>query len=257
MPYFMTPEQKAAIAAAAKAQNEGAAEVEANADEVAPEPIEGAQAAEADEVEPSQPDYEALLKAETERADAAEKAAAELAFKQRDTRRKGKEEIESEAEDDDKPMTRAEARAFLNQQGQTLQKAAQETAALGVARANTATEAEAQAALMFYKTRVVPTGNLEDDVLFAIGGINRKRTVAKATELARALRSKETALHSTAVVHRDTAPGTEPKLSPQDATAIKQSGMVWDGRQRVYKKPLGNGAKHLFYDPKAKRRWTA
>lgn len=255
----MTPEQKAAIAAAAEAAKKGknAEAEEANADEVAAEPIEGTEAAEADEHEPSQPDYEALLKAEKERADAAEKAAAELAFKSRDTRRKNKEETESEEENDDKPMTRAEARAFLAQQGQSLQKSAQEMAALGIARSNTATEAEAQAALLFYKTRVVPTGNLEDDVLFAIGGINRKRTVAKATELARALRSKETALHSTAIVHREGGSVNEPKLTAQDAQAIKQSGMAWDGRGRVYKKPLGNGAKHLFYDPKSKRRWVA
>lgn len=253
----MTPEEKAAIAAAGKAGNgkEVAKPEEANADEVAPEPIAGTDAAEADSEDHSQPDYEALLKAERERADAAEAAAADLAYKARRGKREERGE-EPEAEDDDKPMTRAEAREFMAQQSATLQKNAQETAALQIARANTATEAEAQAAVLFYKTRVTPTGNLEDDVLFAIGGLNRKRSTGKAVELARALKSKDTALHSTSVVHRSTGVAGEPKISAQDAAAIKQSGMVWDGKLRAYKKPLGNGAKSLFYDPISKRRWT-
>lgn len=259
----MTEKEKAAIAAAkAEAdQKKADAEKEANAEEDVAEPIEGAADANADgetEIDPLQPDYEAIAKAEKDRADAAEKAMADLAFKTRDGKRKKKdEEGDEEEEDDDKPLTRREAREFMTQQGAVIQKSAQESAALSIARANTSTEAEAQAAVLFYKTRVTPTGNLEDDVLFAIGGLNRKRTVAKTGELARALKSKDTALHGTATVHRETGPSNEPKMTPQDATAIKAAGMVWDGKQRLYKKPLGNGTKHLFFDPKTKKRWTA
>lgn len=254
----MTKEQIAAIAAAAKAGKEEVAEAEeANADDVAAEPIEGAEAIEADETEPSQPDYEAMLEAERKRADDAEKAAAELAFKARRGKREDKKEEADETEDDDKPMTRAEARAFLQQQGQLIQKNAQESSALSIIHANTSTEAEAQVALQYYKNRIVPTGNLEDDVLGAVAMVNRKRTVAKASELARALKSKDTALRSSASVYRDTGPPGEPKISPQDASAIKAAGMVWDGKQRAYKKPLGSGAKHLYFDPKTKNRWTA
>lgn len=256
----MTEEQKAAIAAAQAAEAEAAAaEEEANADDIAEEPIEGAEAKEVDEDDLSTPDYEALLKAERARTAAAEKAAAELAFKGRKNKREdGKEEdLEEDDDEEDKPLTRREARAFMSAQGAALQKTAQETAALAIVRANTDSEAEAQYALQLWKTRVTPTGNLEEDVLFAIGGITRKKTVGKAAELARALKSKETALHGSATVHR-TGPAAEaPKLSQQDAYAIKKAGMAWDGKLRVYKKPLGNGKKHLFFDPKTSRRWAA
>lgn len=258
---FMTPEQKAAIAAAAKAEKDGKADKpevkeEAETDEVAAEPIEGEVAAEVIEDDPSNLDYEAIAKAERERADRAEIALAGSAFKGRNAKRKEKDDVEevdvSDDEELDKPVTRRE----LAQRDQRIEKSATRNIALSIARANTSTEAEAQAGLQFWDTRVIPTGNLEEDVLFALAGINRKRTVSKTVEVARALRSKETALHSTAVVHREQSPAGEPKISPQDAVAIKQSGMVWDGTKRLYKKPLGNGKKNFYFDPKTKRRWA-
>jgi len=261
----MTEEQKAAIAAAAKAEKGEIDADEGKADAVDPaaEPIEGLKTDEADDEDLSQTDYEALLKAERERADAATKAAAELAFKNRNNKRKENGVADDGgaddgADDDDRPLTRREAMEFMSAQSAEIKKTAQESAALTIARANTATEAEAQAAVLFFKTRVIPTGNLEDDVLFAIGGINRKKAASKVVEMARTIKSKDTALHSTGNVHRDAAPGKEPKLSPQDAYAIKQSGMVWDGTLRLYKKALGaRGAKHLYFDPKTKKRYTA
>lgn len=258
----MTPEQKAAIAAA-KAQADGVQpkpEIKVNAEEETAEPIQGAENAEATiETDLSQPDYEALWKEEKERADSAAKAAADIAFKARQARRGKNEEDEEDIDDgdDDKPLTRSEFNIRMERERGSIQKSALEAAALTIARANTSSEAEAQATILFYKTRVVPTDNLEDDVLGAIAMVNRKRTVGRTVELARALKSKETALHGTATVFRDTAPASEPKITAQDAQAIKQAGMVWDGKMRVYKKPLGNGTKHLFFDPKSKRRWTA
>lgn len=255
----MTPEQKAAIAAAAEAAKNAKAEGDqANADEVVPEPIEGQETNEADETDHSQLDYEAIAKAEKDRADAAEKAAADLAFKMRRGKREEvAEDIDDEGEDEDKPLTRRELQSILAGERQTIQKETSYNAALTIARSNTASEAEAQAAVTFWKTRVTPSGNLEDDVLFAIGGLNRKRTAAKIVEVGRALKSKETALHSSANTYRETGAAGEPKISANDAQALKQAGMVWDGKQRVYKKSLGNGSKHLFFDPKTKKRWTA
>lgn len=257
----MTPAQKAAIAAARDAENgkveDPELEEEANADVEAAEPIEGQAAEEEAEDEHSQPDYEAIATAEKERADRAEQALAANAFKARKGKREGEEaEGEEEDEDEDKPLTKRELRSILAGERQVITKTTNEREALAIARQNTATEAEAQAAVLFYKNRVVPTGNLEEDVLFAIGGLNRKRTAAKVVEVGRALRSRDTALHSTATVHRNTLPAGEPKISPQDAQAIKAAGMKWDGKQRVYKKSLGNGSKFMYYDPKTKKRWT-
>lgn len=256
----MTPEQKAAIAAAAAAEKgeKPPAPVEANADDPAPEPIEGEEPAEADPIEPSTPDYEAIAKAERDRADAAERALADQAFKGRQARRAGAaaDPDPSEDEDADAPLTRAEFEARLTRAQQVLEKTALNSAALSIARANTATEAEAQAAMQYYHSRVVPTGNLEEDVLFAIGGLNHRRAAARATELGRAVRSKDTARRTTGEPHRETAPANEPRISPADAQAMKQAGMVWDGVARLYKKPLG-GSKTLYSDPKTKKRWVA
>lgn len=256
----MTPDQKAAIAAAAEAEKNGTTAEPVNAEDPAEEPIEGEEAEEAQDPAPSTPDYEAIAKAESDRADAAERAAAEEAFKAREARRgKGsKPDLDPEDdEDEDTPLTRGEFEERLARERQTMEKKAAESAALSIARANTATEAEAQAAMQFYMTRVVPTGNLEEDVLFAIGGLNHRRSAARASELGRALQSKETARRTTGEPHRDTTPQNEPKMSPADSTALKEMGVVWDGKMRLYKKPLGNGSKHFYYDPKSKRRWTA
>lgn len=254
----MTPEQKAAIAAAGAAEKgEPAPAAEpANANDPAPEPIEGEEPAEATDPEPSTPDYEAIAKAERERADAAERALAANAFKGRQSRRAAADPDEGEDEDADAPLTRAEFETRLASERQTIEKQALTAAALSIARANTATEAEAQAAMQYYLSRVIPTGNLEEDVLFAIGGLNYRRSAARVGEIARANRAQATARRTTGEPHRETAPASEPKISPADAQAMKQSGMIWDGVARLYKKPLG-GSKHLFYDPKTKRRWTA
>lgn len=258
---YMTPEEKAAIAAAAEAEKNGNRQEEANADDAAPEPIEGSETEEAEEVEPSTPDYEAIAKAESERAEAAERAAAEEAFKAREARRnngKSKEEADSETTDDDedRPLTLREARQIISREAQTIQKTTQERAALEIARANTATEAEAQAAFLFYKNRVIPTGNLEEDILFAIGGLNRRRAAAKTKEVVRALRSKDTVARSSANVYREQPPIEEPKISAADAQGMKAQGMKWDGKKRLYVKPLGNGKKIFFYDPKTRKRGT-
>lgn len=255
----MTDEQKAAIAAAGEAEKNGAPANPANANDPASEPIEGEDPAEAPPVEPSTPDYEAIAKAESERADAAVRAAAEASFKAREARRAaGTPPADPpEGDDDNAPLTRAEFKAELARTSESIEKKALESAALTVARANTASEAEAQAAMQFYRTRVVPTGNLEEDVLFAIGGLNHRRTAGRVREVARALQSKENALRQTAEPHREPTAATEPKISPADAHAIKQSGMVWDGVKRVYKKPLGDGSRHYYFDPKTKRKWMA
>jgi len=84
---------------------------------------------------------------------------------------------------------------------------------------------------------------------------NRKKILAQHSEMKRALKSKETTSKDSAVDTKVDAPTGEAKLSPQDAQAIKQSGMVWDGVKRAYKKPLGDGKTFYFYDPKTKRRW--
>ncbi len=142
-----------------------------------------------------QTDYEAEKKAEEDRvAKEADRVKAEAAFKERQEKREGlsKEDVEALLDERDRYST--------------------EERALEVARRHTKSEAEAQAALTYFKSRVKPTGNLEEDVLFAIGGMNSKAQAAKTAELARALQSKDTASADTASGQHDGIPSVAPKL---------------------------------------------
>lgn len=178
-------------------------------------------------------DYEAIATAEAERANAAEKKASELAYKLRETKREGTEEV---IDEEDKPITTKD----LKRVEQTLLKQSQETNALAIARANTSSEAEAQAALVFWRNRVVPTGNLQEDIEFAIAGMNRKRIQATSEEIARADASRDMVRSDSAGTQRDGMGGTEPKLpSNSPLKGYKYMG------NNTYTKKLASG-KTLF-----------
>src|SRR3990167_5609367 len=153
-------------------------------------------------------DYEAIAIQERERREAAERLLAEDRYKLSEEKRK-QEEL---GEDGDKPITSKELPAILARERQIAQKESQEGRALDIARANTSSESEAQAAVLFWKNRVIPTGNLEEDMKFAIGGLNSKKIVAKNNELARALRAKDTISADPTGEHRDGLPNEVPKL---------------------------------------------
>ena len=259
----MTEEQKQALiaeVAAKKAAKEKAdAEAKAKAkpnDAETDEEKAAREAAEEAEAGKQNIDYEAELKAEKERREKAEKALAEKAFKDRKKKRDEEQEQEEEQDEEDKPLTASQLEIILAKERQQTQKQLEGTRAVEIARANTSSETEAQAALEFWKNRVVPTGNLEDDIRFAIGGLNSRRIVAQNEELKRALRSKETKGAGGEGTFRDAPQAGEPQLAPQDAQAVKQSGFVWDAVKKLYKKPLAGSKKTLYYDVKSKKRWV-
>jgi len=195
-------------------------------------------------------DYATLLQVEKERAERAERALAEKRFKTAEQSRK------REVDDDDKtiedrPLTAKELQRILAQERQETQKTFEESRALDIARKYTSSDQEAEAAIMYWKNRVVPTGNLEEDMRFAIAGLNYTKEVSKNAELARALRSKDNVARNTATTHRDSAPGTSPRMSAGDESAYKQAGFEYDYTGKVWKKKLPNG-KILVKDPKTK-----
>jgi len=196
-------------------------------------------------------DYGAIQKEEEDRVNKPDVHKAQEAFNERKEKRE--EEV---IEDEDKPLTRKELLGVLAQERTQNQKEAQGIRALEIARANTSSEAEAQATIVFWKSRVVPTGDLAQDVLFAVGGLNHKRLISKNNELSRALKSKDGLSRDTASTHREGQQGNVPKMSSADATALKQAGFQWDGAKRLYKKELPN-KKTLFKDPKTKKTWVA
>lgn len=250
-----------------KSKKEEDAELNEEGEQGEAEPVEeaeeGAEGEEGDDsLKEEDTDYEALAETERQRDADARKGAADEAFKQREAKRKGKdgkkkESEEEDEEDEDAPLTRKDLTSILARDRAEGRKEAQESQALEIARANTSSEAEAKAAVTFWKTRVTPTGDLSEDVLFAIAGMNRKRTAVKISEVARAAKAKDNTTRSAAGTHRDGPEAPGPKLSANDASAIKAAGMVWDGTKSVYKKPLNGGKKHLYFDPKTKKRWTS
>ena len=192
-------------------------------------------------------DYEALAKEERERREAAERLLAEDRYNSSRNKRETEEErIAREAleAEDEKPITAKELPAILARERQLTQKEAQGERALDIARANTSSEAEAQAAVLFWKNRVVPTGNLEEDMKFAIGGLNSKKIVAKNAELARALRAKDGLSSDIPSEHRDGLPNEAPKLP--DNSPLKEYKYMGNN---VYSIKLKNG-KTLFRNAK-------
>lgn len=198
-------------------------------------------------------DYEALLKEEQEKRKEAERILAEKRFKEAEAKRKKEE---GQEDDEDKPLTKRELQDILANERQAIQKDSQEGTALIIARANTGSEAEAQLALLRWKD-IKSSGNLEADVLFAIGGINSKRILAQNAELKRSLQSKENSNKDTTGTYRNPTSASEGKMSGDDAQAYKQAGFIWDGQKKVYKKSLSKDGKlFLFKDPKTKKTWT-
>lgn len=195
-------------------------------------------------------DYKALQEAETARAEAAEKAAADIAFKLRQAKREG----DTESMEEDEKLSETKIREIIRSETAQTQKSLQRSTALEIARANTSSESEAQAAMTFWEKRVIPSDNLEEDVKFAIGGVNNKKIVAKSNEMKRALKSKETASSDGVSAQRDGLPKNEPKLS--DDSPLKKYKYEGNG---VYSKKLATG-RTMFVNTKAMpgqpKHWT-
>ncbi len=199
-----------------------------------------------DSTSTEQTDYKAIAEAERERADKLQKAFAEREYKER-TRKRAEETDEETEDDEDKPLTMRELRAHEARIVARTQKEVQESRALDVARAHTSSEEEARAAHIYWKNRVVPTGDLESDMLFAIGGLNHKQNVAKNLELARALKGKDATIRDYTGTQRDTPEGSAPKLKAELQNSLKRSGFVFDTKLKVWKKETSKG-KFVYKD---------
>ena len=121
----------------------------------------------------------------------------------------------------------------------------QESRALEIIKAKTTSDKEANAVFETWKNRVVPTGNLEADIDFAIGGTNSKKIISRNSELKRALNNKER-VSKDDISGQDKSPKVEPKLA--DNSPLKNFKYVGNG---VYVFKLSSG-KLLYKNPKAK-----
>lgn len=244
-------EIKAALLAEAEEEEKAKAELEANE---SPED-KATREAEQARLQEGNIDYEAVAKIEKERREAAERLLAEDRYNASRQKRETEEErVAREEAEKEKPLTAKDLENFETRILQRTQKDSQEASALDIARKNTSSESEAQAALVFWKSRVVPTGNLEEDVKFAIGGLNSKKIVAKNAELLRALKAKEGVSNDSANTQFDGMPNAVPKLPTN--SPLKDYKYMGKG---IYALKLKSG-KTLFRNAKAgpgeKKSWV-
>lgn len=243
MSKYMTPEeQKAADAASAEAK---AAEEVAKAEKEKAD----ADASKDDKanVDKHKIDYEAELKAETERAERAEKALADKRFK--DAEKKRKTDDAGADSDDDKPITRKELEAVRLD----ARREVQGERALELARDMAESDAEANLIVAKWKNRSFPEGTpLSEQVEEMYAVVHRKRLIGERNEALRALKGKDGINRNGASAHQDAALGKEPKLSDQDEQAIKAAGFTWNSVARQFEKKLTNGDT-LVRDSKTKQ----
>lgn len=199
-------------------------------------------------------DYEAELKAERERANAAEAKLEETRQKAKERMQRKKEgdseDVDESEADVDKPLTARQLDERFAAERQHTEKQMQAVTIVELAGKLASSDTEKQLIIEIHKNRVFPAGmSLNEQMEEAYVLANKKRFPALLSEAKRAMRSKDTATDSATGTHRDPAPTSEPKVSSAEATALRGAGFVWDGTQRMWKKPL-KGGQFLFRDPK-------
>lgn len=201
-------------------------------------------------------DYEAELKLEREKRKNAETAAADAAFKLRESKRgKGKNAADDEDEDDedeDKPLTRKELEAALHSRDQRLIKSQNSSQSLQIARGLTTSQAEAELAVEYYNNRIVPSGNLEEDMEIAVAAVNRKKLIQDRSEALRALGARNSRTTTSANGERVPADQAEPKVSADEARAFKSAGYKWNAKNQRHE--LDTGKRILYVDPRSGER---
>lgn len=246
----MTPEEQAAATAAAEAETKVKAEKEKADAEAAKAKAEDEANANKDNI-----DWKAELAKEKAAREKAEKELAARSFQEREAKRKAGDD------DDDaggeKPLTARDLAAFEDRIKQQTQKELEASRIKEFAGSLATNDDEANLIIEVHKNRTFPSNlTLEEQLQEAHAIIHGKKFAAKAAELARALKSKDTASRGATSEHRDAPIADEPQLSSAEATALKDAGMAWDPKRGAYKKAIAGGKKNYFFDPKTKKRWT-
>ncbi len=193
-------------------------------------------------------DYSELFKNEEERSKA-QRAIANAKYGERKAKREAPapEDEPEEDEDDDKPLTRKDIQKIQ----QDTEKRLQEREAYAIARQLTGSDEGARAVALYWKNRVVPTGDLQADVEFAYGGLHHKKLMATNSELARSLANKGGTGRGPSSPQGDGDAAPAPKLKSDMVAVMKQSGYVY-GKDKQWRKKLPNG-NSLILDPKTRK----
>jgi hypothetical protein len=184
-------------------------------------------------------DYDALIE-EEKKGGKPDPAKARERFEKKQTEPVADDEPDEE--DEDRPMTRREAREFLAQQShQTLIESNTERI---TDYSNEISDSDAQAEYVrtIHANRVWPANtSLREQIAESFAIADYKRVQSKNAELARTVRSQDTASHDSAVTHRDPQTGVAPKLDADMSASLKRAGYTFNNQNRRYEKPLPNG----------------
>ena len=196
-------------------------------------------------------DYDAELEAERKRVP--DPARAREAFKLREEKRKEKEEVEEEEED--KPLTRRDLDSILSRETDRIRKETNAERIEEIANNLSSSPSEARLIVEIHKNRAFPENlSLREQVEEAWAIANKKKLVAKNSELARALRSKDNVSRDTASTHDDgqKGGGSAPKMSALDKQSYERAGFKFNVTNKRWEKKLPSG-KTLVKDPASKK----
>lgn len=218
------------------------------------QPTEGDKQGEQPENQPDEDSkqLEAALQREREAREKAEKAAADLAFKNREKRRREEPEIE-EPEGDDKPLTERSLKEILAREREATRKEMMSSEINRIAGQMSTSDTEKELILEVHKNRSFPSNlSLEEQLEEAWLIANKNRIKGENSELKRALLGKSGVSRDASTTHQDAPSGKQPQMAAADASEIARLGFKWSGTNRRYEKKLPNG-NMLIFDPKTKQ----
>lgn len=166
------------------------------------------------------------------------------AFKKRNEKRQ-------EHSSEDKPLTKKDLDAFEAK----IRKDAERERAFDYAKEMAGSEKEAELIVAKWGNRTFPkTLTLKEQIQEAYAITHSKKIIGERDEAIRALRGKTGIKTNSASTHHDapSGPGGEPKLPKDEAQIMRQSGFVWNQKERRHEKKLPNGT-ILVRDPKTKQ----
>src|SRR3990167_6535013 len=194
-------------------------------------------------------DYEAELEAERKHGKP-DPEKAKAAFLEREAKRK-----EKTGEEEDKPLTKKDLELILAKQSQEIRKETYAERIQEIAQNMANSPAEANLIVEIHKNMMFPdTLSLKEQLEEAYLIANKKKLASVNSELARALKSKDTVSKDTASSYKDGIK-VESNMSDSDKSSYQRAGFVFDAKNKLWKKKLPNG-KTLVKNPKTKQSWV-
>ena len=156
--------------------------------------------------------------------------------------KKAHERIKEKENEDDKPITRKEARELQR----ASERKAQEDVAYQFALRLTRSEKEARLVFLKWQNRSFPSDlPLAEQVEEAFAITHRKALISQRNEALRSLKNKDAVNRNSAITHRDPPDSPSSKtpkgMPPQDVKAIEQMGFKWTPKNGRFEKKLKNG----------------